>query len=233
MRILNLILLAVCCVVSASAQRDSTELSVSNSHTSDFHKSFHSALDSPFLHTLNMIIDKKSEQCAYVSAARAKDKILFTYQLVKGQADFDVIVRGLMREEIYVAKSGEHDGSDRLFFTSKDAGEHALCFDAKDYSDTIRVIRITVAAQSKRKTEKVLDPLMKLLEKAESGLTNLIMDQAYIRARELRHRNTLESNNQRVLIMWGIEFFVLLVLSVGQVVYLRRLFAKKKEGRAA
>lgn len=235
MRMLTLLFtLATFCAVGASAQRGAAEASLSNSHTSDFHQSFHSALDSPFLHTLNVLVDKKSgEQCAYVSASRPKDRILFSYQLVKGQADFDVTVRGLMRDEMYSAKSGEHDGSDRFFLMSKDAGEYALCFDAKDYSDHIRVIRITVASQSKRRAQKVVDPLMKLLEKAESSLTNLIMDQAYIRSREVRHRNTLESNNQRVLIMWGIEFFVLLVLSVGQVAYLRRLFSKKKEGRAA
>lgn len=231
MRPLSFALMSLSAIVALLSVVSNAASEVSDS--SSFHKSYHSALDSPYLHTLNLFVDKKDEQCVYISSHKAKDRIMMNFQLIKGQADFDVVIKGHMREPLYIAKSGEHDGSDRVFFVSKDAGEFSLCVDARDYSDSIHVVRVTVAAESRRKAARVIDPLTQLLDKSEASLRTLVTEQSYIRGREITHRNTLESNNKRALIMWGSEFFVLLALSIGQVVYVRRLFSKKKEGRAA
>ena len=85
---------------------------------------------------------------------------------------------------------------------------------------------------SKRRATRKIDPLIKSLAKTEAALISLIDDQVYMRARERNHRETLESNNTRIVVRWLIEVSVMLAMSVGQVYYLRKLFAKKAQ-RAA
>ena len=185
----------------------------------------------PQSHSITAIVANE-DRCFYVMSKTANDRLFFQFQVRQGANDFDVRVDGPDGNTIFYSENGHHDHEGSMYFLSKSPGEHSICIDNRGFAKSEKVIRLTVALMSLKKSKRKLDPLMHSMAKAEANLIALTEDQAYMRMREVEHRTTLESNNTRLLVRWIAEMAVLLAMSVGQVWYLRKLFQRKMQ-RAA
>jgi hypothetical protein len=190
----------------------------------------------PKVHGIGFILNKQEMQCVHIVAQYEKDRISMAFRSESGTPDFDVRVMDSAGNVVFNSKADEHDGSGKIFFVAKAAGEHRLCIDNSHYTSVatnIKVVRAMVAVQTKKESQRRLSPLTKQLSRCAASLASLVEGQEEIKVRENRHRITLESNNTRVAVRWFFEALALLGMSVGQVFYLRRIFAKKKSVRSA
>eukprot|EP01090_Pellita_catalonica_P010999 TRINITY_DN2247_c0_g1_i3.p1 TRINITY_DN2247_c0_g1~~TRINITY_DN2247_c0_g1_i3.p1 ORF type:complete len:111 (-),score=7.44 TRINITY_DN2247_c0_g1_i3:197-529(-) len=73
-----------------------------------------------------------------------------------------------------------------------------------------------------------LAPLENSIDKIASILDDVNKEQKYLRVREQTHRDTQESTFARVYWFSLVESIVLVVMSVLQIIYLRRLFYSKE-----
>ena len=187
----------------------------------------------PQTRSLTVSITAAEERCFYAYSAHAEDRVMFHFQVRQGQTDFDVHVKRPNGDTVYYSAASEHGNEDKVYFITKEAGEYAFCLDNTGHSRSEKIVALMIAIKSRTQVTKKTDPLIKMLQKARASLDQLINDQVYLRTREWEHRDTMESNNFRVVIRSLIELGVLLAMSVGQVWYLRRLFDKKTSGQRA
>ena len=146
------------------------------------------------------------------------------YQVTQGFQDFEAWINRPDGAKLFMAKEGEHGPEQKIYFEAKTAGEYEFCIHNNGASNSEKLIMISMATLSKRRAQKKVDPIVKTLAKSEAALISLAEDQAYMRTREREHRETLESNNTRVIVRGVIEIIMMLAMSVGQVYFLRRLF---------
>lgn len=67
-----------------------------------------------------------------------------------------------------------------------------------------------------------------MIKELSSSLTNVKHEQEYMQVRDRIHRSINESTNSRV-VMWAFfEAVVLIVMTVGQVYYLKRFFEVRR-----
>ncbi|XP_057438624.1 transmembrane emp24 domain-containing protein p24beta3-like [Lotus japonicus] len=71
-----------------------------------------------------------------------------------------------------------------------------------------------------------LDPINVKIAELREALESIITEQKYLKARDNRHRYTNESTKTRVIFYTVLEYILLAVTSILQVVYIRRLFSK-------
>ena len=190
----------------------------------------------PKQHGIGFILNKQEQQCVHIVAQHEKDRISMSFRSESGTHEFDVRVIDSNGNIVFTAKADEHEGSGKIFFVAKSAGEHRLCIDNSHYTsvgNSIKVVRAVVAVRTKKESQRRLSPLTKQLSRCAATLTALIEGQEEIKVREHRHRVTIESNNTRVAVRWVFEALALLGMSVGRIPDLRRVFAKKKNTRSA
>ena len=75
---------------------------------------------------------------------------------------------------------------------------------------------------------KDMDPLEMSIIKVHEALEEVKQEQMYLRTRERVHRDMAEETNTRVLVFSILEVAMLLVLGLGQIVYLRQQFEVKR-----
>lgn len=187
----------------------------------------------PQTKSLSILIQPGEERCVYIHSATVQDHILFTYLVRYGNTDFDVHVKSPDGATIFYSDTSEHDHEGKLFFLSRMSGEHAFCLSNNGPSRTEKLITVNVAMKSHARVTKKRDPLLKTLDLIEATGKGLLERQAFLRARERDHRDTLESNNVRVLWRGVLEIAALIGLSVGQVFMLKRLIERKQRRTAA
>lgn len=185
----------------------------------------------PQAHSMILVVGNE-QRCVYANAAVANERVFFQFQVRSGSSDFTLTIEGPGGEAVFQSESGEHHHEDRLYFHTKSAGEHAFCIDNSGRGREEKVIRMSVAMMSVKKLRRKMDPLLKTMAKADASLIALTEDQAYLRAREVDHRVTIESNNTRMLVRWLVEISVMLALSYGQYAVLKKMLSSKME-RAA
>ncbi|KAK7280065.1 hypothetical protein RJT34_25127 [Clitoria ternatea] len=71
-----------------------------------------------------------------------------------------------------------------------------------------------------------LDPINVKIAELREALESVVTFQKYLKAREVRHRQTNESTRKRVVFYTLGEYFLLAGVSALQVLYIRRLFSK-------
>lgn len=190
----------------------------------------------PKQHGIGLILNKQDMQCVFIVAQHEKDRISMSFRSESGSPEFDVRIIDAVGNTLFAAKHDEHEGSGKVYFVARSAGEHRLCIDNSHFTSVgahQKIVRVVVGVQSKKDSQRRLSPLTKQLSRCTATLTSLVEGQEEIKRREVRHRETLESNNTRVLVRWFFEALALIGMSVGQVFYLRRVFAKKKSVRSA
>ena len=110
---------------------------------------------------------------------------------------------------------------------AQQSGAYRFCLDNVGHSRSEKVVAVNLAVKNDFGTTKRADPLTQSLAHIDAYAKAVLQDQVHLRARERDHRDTIESNNSRVVFRALIEIGAMLAMSVGQVYYLRSLFNKK------
>lgn len=184
----------------------------------------------PHTRTLTLSISASEQRCFYAYVSSAEDRVMFSYQVRAGHTDFDVEVKRPDGGTVFYSAASEHDAENRVFFVAQKPGEYSFCLDNTGHSRSEKIIAIQVAVESHKHNLKRSDPLVKSLRHVSANLQGLVAEQVSLRTREREHRDTIESNNTRVITRFIIELTAMLAMSVGQVWYLRRLFNKRTSG---
>eukprot|EP00672_Neobodo_designis_P019782 CAMPEP_0174853094 /NCGR_PEP_ID=MMETSP1114-20130205/27354_1 /TAXON_ID=312471 /ORGANISM="Neobodo designis, Strain CCAP 1951/1" /LENGTH=211 /DNA_ID=CAMNT_0016087715 /DNA_START=41 /DNA_END=676 /DNA_ORIENTATION=+ len=187
----------------------------------------------PPTRALTIILKAGERRCFMAHARQLDDRIMIGFQVRSGHTDFDMEVLDPKMNTVFYSAAAEHDTENKLFFTAQHTGEYTYCLDNSGHSRTEKVIAIQLATSSNRASRKKVDPLVRSLRQINSAAKALLEDQVHLRAREREHRETIESNNTRVVWRSILEIGAMLAMSVGQVYYLRSLFARKASRSAA
>eukprot|EP00243_Klebsormidium_subtile_P008488 TRINITY_DN4039_c0_g1_i1.p1 TRINITY_DN4039_c0_g1~~TRINITY_DN4039_c0_g1_i1.p1 ORF type:complete len:214 (+),score=62.37 TRINITY_DN4039_c0_g1_i1:117-758(+) len=119
---------------------------------------------------------------------------------------------------------------DKFTFRALKPGPYKFCFTNHAPAPKSVIFQVhvghTVTPEEIAKTEH-FDPLALQIGKVSEALALVVQEQAYLRAREERHRITNESTSRRVVFYSFIETAGIVSASLLQVFFLRRLFEKR------
>lgn len=173
-------------------------------------------------------VDAHAEEC-FFETVEADTKMGLTFEIAEGGfLDIDVTITGPAGDVIY---RGERESSGMYTFSAPTAGKYTYCFSNKMSTMTPKVVmfnlEIGAAPQSQtgEKDEEVNhNKLEDMIKELATTLKTVKHEQEYMQVRDRIHRSINESTNSRV-VMWSIfEASVLLVMTLGQVYYLKRFF---------
>ncbi|XP_026314190.1 transmembrane emp24 domain-containing protein 2 [Hyposmocoma kahamanoa] len=173
-------------------------------------------------------VDAHEEQCFFENV-EADTKLGLSFEIAEGGfLDIDVTITGPDGAEIY---RGERESSGMYTFSAPVSGRYTYCFSNKMSTMTPKVVMFYLEvgeAQHKKEGEKEGEvdhnKLEDMIKELATTLTTVKHEQEYMQVRDRIHRSINESTNSRV-VMWSIfEASVLLVMTVGQVYYLKRFF---------
>ncbi|CAH0696792.1 unnamed protein product [Spodoptera exigua] len=193
--------------------------------------SFTVLLAATLLHTGNcytITVDAHAEECFFENV-EADTKMGLTFEIAEGGfLDIDVTITGPDGAVIY---KGERESSGMYTFSAPTSGRYTYCFSNKMSTMTPKVVmfhlEIGVAPQGQPagKEEDVNhNKLEDMIKELATTLKTVKNEQEYMQVRDRIHRAINESTNSRV-VMWSIfEACVLLVMTLGQVYYLKRFF---------
>merc|ERR1712065_72968 len=119
------------------------------------------------------------------------------------------------------------EGSVSLRFDVNMAGIYSVCFDNRVSRWTPKTIDFKifkVQSESGGNASGEIDPMKTYLKKSQKLMDDVSKTLSYLKRRERRHRLTQESTNDRVLYFSLAESITLVLVSVVQVVWLRRWF---------
>uniref|UniRef100_A0A1E1W4S5 GOLD domain-containing protein n=1 Tax=Pectinophora gossypiella TaxID=13191 RepID=A0A1E1W4S5_PECGO len=166
---------------------------------------------------------------AFFENVEADTKMGLTFEIAEGGfLDIDVTITGPDGAEIY---KGERESSGMYTFSAPTSGRYTYCFSNKMSTMTPKVVMFNLEVgdaphkQTGEKEEAVdHNKLEDMIKELATTLKTVKHEQEYMQVRDRIHRSINESTNSRV-VMWSIfEASVLLVMTVGQVYYLKRFF---------
>jgi len=174
-------------------------------------------------------VEPKTEDCFYENYP-ANTKVDVEWAVLDG---------GLLDIEIRIYQ-GETKIYSKLFFQGREEGKFAMttstegpigiCFNNEMSRFTVKTCTFSITdsiAPEQVKTSD-LSVFEQAIQRVERGFDVIEQEQRYYRVREHSHRNTAESTNSRVYIWSLIESVILLLMSLCQIWYLRRMFDDNK-----
>ncbi|CAG9559097.1 unnamed protein product [Danaus chrysippus] len=173
-------------------------------------------------------VDAHAEECFFENV-EADTKIGLTFEIAEGGfLDIDVKITGPNGEVIY---RGDRETSGMYTFSATTSGRYTYCFSNQMSTMTPKVVMFNLEvgdAPNKNTGEKEEEAnhnkLEDMIKELSTTLKTVKHEQEYMQVRDRIHREINESTNSRV-VMWSIfEASVLLVMTLGQVYYLKRFF---------
>ncbi|CAG9104304.1 Transmembrane emp24 domain-containing protein 2 [Plutella xylostella] len=172
-------------------------------------------------------VDAHAEECFFENV-EADTKMGLTFEIAEGGfLDIDVTITGPDGVVIY---KGDRESSGMYTFSAHTSGRYTYCFSNKMSTMTPKVVMFNLEvgdAPSKpdgKEDEANHNKLEDMIKELGTTLKTVKHEQEYMQVRDRIHRAINESTNSRV-VMWSIfEASVLLVMTVGQVYYLKRFF---------
>lgn len=178
-------------------------------------------------HCYTITVDAHAEECFFENV-EASTKMGLTFEIAEGGfLDIDVTVTGPDGEVIY---KGERESSGMYTFSATKTGKYTYCFSNKMSTMTPKVVMFSLEVEAGHQTpdgkDEDVNPnkLEDMIKELGTTLKTVKHEQEYMQVRDRIHRAINESTNSRV-VMWSIfEASVLLVMTLGQVYYLKRFF---------
>ncbi|KAJ4459356.1 putative copii-coated vesicle protein [Paratrimastix pyriformis] len=167
---------------------------------------------------------KPSSSSCYFEDLQPGDRLSGTFQVMKGGSlDIDAKIYAPDGGVIYTADKKQED---RFSFGVQQGGPYKFCFANVMSTFTPKVVNFQVHIEGRvdPKKPKEISELEKQVKRLSEGLTAIRNEQDYMRNRERTHRNTSESTNARVMWWAFAEIIVLIIVSISQILYLRRFF---------
>ncbi|CAB3220464.1 unnamed protein product [Arctia plantaginis] len=178
-------------------------------------------------YSYTITVDAHAEECFFENV-EADTKMGLTFEIAEGGfLDIDVTITGPDGAVIY---KGERESSGMYTFSAPTTGKYTYCFSNKMSTMTPKVVMFNLeigAPQSHtgNKDEEVNhNKLEDMIKELATTLKTVKNEQEYMQVRDRIHRSINESTNSRVVLWSVFEASVLLVMTLGQVYYLKRFF---------
>ncbi|CAH4027712.1 transmembrane emp24 domain-containing protein 2 [Pieris napi] len=179
-------------------------------------------------YSYTITVDAHAEECFFENVD-ADTKMGLTFEIAEGGfLDIDVKITGPDGAVIY---TGQRESSGMYTFSAATSGRYTYCFSNQMSTMTPKVVMFNFEvgdAPAKKTGEKDDDAnhnkLEDMIKELGTTLKTVKHEQEYMQVRDRIHRDINESTNSRV-VMWSIfEACVLLIMTFGQVYYLKRFF---------
>ncbi|XP_013146064.1 PREDICTED: transmembrane emp24 domain-containing protein 2 [Papilio polytes] len=173
-------------------------------------------------------VDAHAEECFYENV-EADTKMGLTFEIAEGGfLDIDITITG---PDGAVIHRGERESSGIYTFSAPTSGRYTYCFSNKMSTMTPKVVMFNLEigeaphkSAGENDEEANHNNLENMIKELAATLKTVKNEQEYMQVRDRIHRAINESTNSRV-VMWSIfEASVLLVMTLGQVYYLKRFF---------
>ncbi|KAM3963787.1 transmembrane p24 trafficking protein CHOp24 [Aphomia sociella] len=172
-------------------------------------------------------VDAHAEECFFENV-EADTKMGLTFEIAEGGfLDIDVTITGPDGTVIY---RGDRESSGMYTFSAPTSGKYTYCFSNKMSTMTPKVVmfNLEVGDAPHKPGDKEDDvnhnKLEDMIKELATTLKTVKHEQEYMQVRDRIHRSINESTNSRV-VLWSIfEASVLLLMTLGQVYYLKRFF---------
>ncbi|XP_013189575.1 transmembrane emp24 domain-containing protein 2 [Amyelois transitella] len=172
-------------------------------------------------------VDAHAEECFFENVD-ANTKMGLTFEIAEGGfLDIDVTITGPDGSELY---RGERESSGMYTFSAPTSGRYTYCFSNKMSTMTPKVVMFNleigdVPNKDEQKGSEVdHNKLEDMIKELATTLKTVKHEQDYMQVRDRIHRSINESTNSKVVVWSIFEAGVLLVMTLGQVYYLKRFF---------
>lgn len=150
-----------------------------------------------------------------------------------GFLDIDIKITGPDGKVIY---QGESESSGKYTFAAYETGIYHYCFSNKMSSMTPKTVMFSIeigeAAKGTPGAPGEADvghtKLEDMIRELSGTLTGIKHEQEYMHVRNRIHRGINENTNSRVVMWSTFEALVLVVMTLGQVYYLKRFFEVRR-----
>lgn len=182
-------------------------------------------------------VDAHAEEC-FFEKVDAGTKMGLTFEIAEGGfLDIDVKILDPEGNIIY---QGDQESSGKYTFAAHYSGVYTYCFSNQKSSMTPKVVMfnmdISESAQlpvehtsdgknSDDSNHSKIDEMIKELSTSLWGVKN---EQEYMQVRDRNHRAISESTNSRVVLWTCFEAIVLVAMTIGQTLYLKRYFEVRR-----
>lgn len=172
-------------------------------------------------------VDAHAEECFFENV-EAGTKMGLSFEIAEGGfLDIDVKITAPDGAVLY---SGQRESSGIFTFSATTSGRYTYCFSNQMSTMTPKVVMFNLEVgeapnkNNEKKEEVNPNKLEDMIKELGTTLITVKHEQEYMQVRDRIHRAINESTNSRV-VMWSIfEASVLLVMTLGQVYYLKRFF---------
>lgn len=150
-----------------------------------------------------------------------------------GFLDIDITIKGPDGTVIY---QGDRESSGKYAFAAHTNGIYTYCFSNKMSTVTPKTLMFTIEIGEPPKGtigavnegEAGHTKLEDMIRELAGTLTGVKHEQEYMNVRDKIHREINESTNSRVVLWSTFEALILVVMTVGQVYYLKRYFEVRR-----
>lgn len=173
-------------------------------------------------------IDANKEEC-FFDKVKSGTKMGLIFEVAEGGfLDIDVRIVGPDSKTIH---SGQRETNGKYTFAAHMDGVYQYCFGNTMSTMTPKIVMFTMELGTApvEEVEGVEgNKLEEMIKELSTSLSSIKHEQEYMQVRDRIHRNINDSTNWRV-VMWSLfEAVVLVIMTVGQVYYLRRFFEVKR-----
>ncbi|KAH8387445.1 hypothetical protein KR093_007138 [Drosophila rubida] len=178
-------------------------------------------------------VDAHNEECFFENV-EGGTKFGVTFEVIDGGfLDVDIKITG---PEQHVMHESEKESSGKFTFVAPTKGVYTVCFNNERSSMTPKMVMFSIelgdtpvrAPGAPGQEEVGHTKLEDMIRELSGTLTSVKHEQEYMHVRDKIHRSVNESTNSRVVLWSTFEALVLVLMTVGQVYYLKRFFEVKR-----
>ncbi|XP_014093966.3 transmembrane emp24 domain-containing protein 2 [Bactrocera oleae] len=178
-------------------------------------------------------VDAHNEEC-FFEKVEGGTKFGVTFEVIEGGfLDIDIKITGPDNNIIH---ESEKESSGKYTFATVSTGIYRVCFNNERSSMTPKLVMFSIevsetphrAAGAPSEEEVGHTKLEDMIQQLSGTLTGVKHEQEYMHVRDKIHRSINESTNSRVVLWSTFEALVLVLMTIGQVYYLKRFFEVKR-----
>lgn len=181
-------------------------------------------------------IDADASEC-FFDHVKAGAKMTLTFEVVEGGfLDIDVKVTGPDNRAIY---QGQKETAQRFTFAAHIDGAYTYCFNNQMSTMTPKVVmfNMDVGRETAHDAGQQLTPeeehqehnkLETMIGELSQALHTVKREQEYMTVREKIHRAINDNTNSRVVLWAFFEAAIIVLMTIGQVFYLKRFFEVRR-----
>lgn len=178
-------------------------------------------------------VDAHNEEC-FFDKVEGGTKFGITFEVIEGGfLDVDLKITG---PDQHVIHESENESSGKYTFVAPSTGIYKVCFNNMKSSMTPKEVMFSIdigeaphrAPGAPGEEEVGHTKLEDMIRELSGLLTSVKHEQEYMHVRDKIHRSVNESTNSRVVMWSTFEALVLVLMTIGQVYYLKRFFEVKR-----